>query len=232
MNGHARGRARKGSRVSVNVDDMEKLLFDMALVNADGDPLKGVLMHGTVKSMLSWSHFSVALDAGGDPEEAFPVTVSKVQTLSAGSVAPTYYVVVNEKVIEVCGLILPAGVTVAGYHTDRNDAIKDLDPASSKTVPASAPVVSAPAPIAPPTTVTTTSNTINTTRTPLPPPTTLPLPTPTVSSEEKNADTADSSIEEEDSSSDADESSEPSVAVSVRTCTHTSSFITHTYCTH
>ena len=205
----------------VNVDDEEELLADMALVDEHGNPLKGIRMEGTVRGSSSKTHFGVALDPGGDPEETFHVSKDLVEILAGDSVAPTYFVVVAGKIVEVNGLHLPTGVHVEGYHTDRADAEQELRPSGRKTVARPNPVPATPTIATPPATAATSSNT---TPIPVPPPpapiqrtvATPPAPEPETP---RTGDTVeDDSVEEdlaEPDEEDEDEQSQPSEVVSV-----------------
>ena len=111
-----------GSRICVNVSDMESLLCDMGLVDQDDNLIDEVHMHGTVKSQ-SFSTFNVYLDAA---EEAYDLPKKACKLKREDDNPPSYYVVVQAKIVVVNGLVLPRGDIAKFYHLDRKGAETEL----------------------------------------------------------------------------------------------------------
>ena len=111
-----------GTKIIADVDHLEGILHEMALVDGDGYSLQGVRMIGTIRKN-STTHSSCFLPAA---EEVIHLPLSKVEVCPEGAVAPVYYVVVDRDVVEVQGLLLPVNVTAKGYHLDRNHAVQEL----------------------------------------------------------------------------------------------------------
>lgn len=129
-------RVKAGTQIVAEVDHLEDLLHEFALVDKDGFPLKGVRMLGVCNKNTK-THSSCFLHAAN---EAFAIPISKVSSVANSISAPKYYVVVDKKVVEVNGLLLPEGIHVEGYHLCRADAEKELEPEPPKTTAATAAV--------------------------------------------------------------------------------------------
>ena len=130
MSSNRPARLKAGTQVVAELDRFEDLLHEFALVDKNGNALKGVCMLGICKKIIS-THSSCFLNAA---EEEFSLPLSKVSCVENSISAPTYYVVVDKKVVEVNGLLLPDGIQEEGYHLCRADAEKKLAPKPPKTV--------------------------------------------------------------------------------------------------
>ena len=94
----------------------------MSLTDADGNLLKGIRMIGTAQQVTG-THVTCQLGAA---ETTLRLPLSMVSPCPQSVSAPTYYVVVNENIKEVRGLLLPATAVIPYYHKTREDADKEL----------------------------------------------------------------------------------------------------------
>jgi hypothetical protein len=112
-----------GSRVRLNVDDIEDLLDDMGLRDSAGTILGNVHMHGVVKNAVGL-YWEVYLAAA---EQAYKFIKGAVSLCGERADPAPYYVVVNNEVKEVLGLELGPQVMVDGYHRNEEDALEEIN---------------------------------------------------------------------------------------------------------
>ena len=126
-----RAHLKVSSRVWVELNpDKPKhaaLLQDMALCDANKTCLRGVRMHGTIRCR-SKATFGIYLDSA---QEEFSFPVSAAHLLNIAEHTPRHYVVVDDKIDIVKGLLFSELNKPDYYHLNERDATRELRDASS-----------------------------------------------------------------------------------------------------
>ena len=117
-------RVRIGAQVIMTLRKENEILDYMGLHDENGDPLEGVRMIGVAKTrnaqrwgiFLEAAHKMTMIRTGRTDLSIKPDDLP----------VPRYFCVVNKEIQVIDGLLLPAGRTVAGYHTRLEDAEAEL----------------------------------------------------------------------------------------------------------